>query len=306
MRSGISRQTWSSAEFGAAVIHAESVESGSASLAPARVTPAADLASDQLEAVSHVSGPARIIAPAGSGKTRVLTERLRHLVVDRGYEPQGVLAVAYNKQAQLEMESRTTDFRPHVRTLNSLGLWVLARHRGSSPPVVDERETRRLVDSLLPGNRRRRSNTDPIGPYLEGLGTIRLGLRDPEEVEISRDDVDGLAGIFPEYRAALVKRGVVDFDEQIYAAIETLLADGAFRRDMQRTCRHMLVDEFQDLTPAHVLMIRLLSLPALDVFGVGDDDQCIYGHAGADPAFLIDYAALFPGAAAHALRVNYR
>ena len=75
---------------------------------------------------------------------------------------------------------------------------------------------------------------------------------------------------------------------------------------MQRRCRHLLVDEFQDLTPAHVLLIRLLSLPALDVFGVGDDDQCIYGHAGADPGFLIDYRALFPGAGEHALRVNYR
>jgi DNA helicase-2/ATP-dependent DNA helicase PcrA len=63
---------------------------------------------------------------------------------------------------------------------------------------------------------------------------------------------------------------------------------------MQRSCRHLLVDEFQDLTPAHVLLVRLLSLPALDVFGVGDDDQCIYGHAGADPAFLIDYERLFP------------
>ena len=301
------RQPWAEGDLGAPVIHSESVDAGSPSVAPwAQAPKAADLAPDQLASVSHVRGAARIIAPAGSGKTRVLTERLRHLVVDRGYEPNGVLAVAYNKQAQLEMESRTTDFRPHVRTLNSLGLWVLARHRGSSPSVVDERETRRLVDSLLPGNRRRRSNTDPIGPYLEGLGAIRLGLRDPEEVEMSRDDVDGLAGIFPEYRAKLADRGVVDFDEQIYGAVETLLADGAFRREMQRTCRHMLVDEFQDLTPAHVLLIRLLSLPALDVFGVDDDDQCIYGHAGADPAFLIDYGALFPGAAAHALRVNYR
>ena len=98
----------------------------------------------------------------------------------------------------------------------------------------------------------------------------------------------------------------VDFDEQIYAAIEVLLADGPFRAEMQRRCRHLLVDEFQDLTPAHVLLIRLLSLPALDVFGVGDDDQCIYGYAGADPGFLIDYETLFPGAGAHALRTNYR
>ena len=83
-------------------------------------------------------------------------------------------------------------------------------------------------------------------------------------------------------------------------------ATAPFRRSIQRSCRHLLVDEFQDLTPAHVLLVRLLALPALDVFGVGDDDQCIYGHAGADPAFLIDYERLFPGAVPHPLTVNYR
>ena len=72
-------------------------------------------------------GPARIVAPAGSGKTRVLTERLRHLVVDRGLERDGVLAVAYNKKAQLELEERTTDFTPRVSTLNALGYRLLAR-----------------------------------------------------------------------------------------------------------------------------------------------------------------------------------
>ena len=118
--------------------------------------------------------------------------------------------------------------------------------------------------------------------------------RDPEEVESSRDDVPGLAELFPAFRLQLAERGVVDFDEQIYGAVEALLRDGEFRRSMQRSCRHLLVDEFQDLTPAHVLLIRLLALPALDVFGVGDDDQCIYGHAGADPGFLIDYGRLFP------------
>ena len=81
------------------------------------------------------------------------------------------------------MQARTTDFRPHVRTLNSLGLWVLAEHRGSSPPVVDERGVRRMVEALVPGQRPRRANADPIGPYVEGLAWIRLGLRDPEEVE---------------------------------------------------------------------------------------------------------------------------
>ncbi|QXC61536.1 ATP-dependent DNA helicase UvrD2 [Aquihabitans sp. G128] len=301
------RRPWSAADLaGAPVVHSESVELGRLAVGPEPVAPAADLAPDQLAAVAHQSGAARVIAPAGSGKTRVLTERLRHLLADCGLEPESLLAVAYNKEAQLELERRTTGFRPRVRTLNALGYWVLAEHRGGAPSLLDERDTRRLVESLLPGRRQRRANTDPIGPYLEALGTVRLGLRDPAEVEGERDDVDGLADLFRPYRIHLADRGVVDFDEQIYGAIEVLLADGEFRRSMQGRCRHLLVDEFQDLTPAHVLLIRLLALPTLDVFGVGDDDQVIYGHNSADPAFLIDYGALFPGATPHPLTVNYR
>ena len=301
------RRPWAPEDVaGHAVVHHESVDLGRLTPAPPPVDPSADLAPDQLAAVAHLSGPARVIAPAGSGKTRVLTERLRHLLGDRGWERETVLAVAYNKEAQLELERRTSAFRPRVRTLNSLGLWVVTEQRGTMPGVADERDCRRLVESLLPGRRQHRANTDPIGPYLEALGTIRLGLNDPSDVEAGRDDVDGLAELFGPYRTHLAERGVVDFDEQIYGAIEALLSDGELRRRLQARCRHLLVDEFQDLTPAHVLLLRLLALPALDVFGVGDDDQVIYGHNSADPAFLIEYAKLFPGAAAHPLTVNYR
>ncbi len=304
------RRPWDAADVPEAVVHHETVELGRLDEAPRTAAPgagtAAGLAPDQLDAVRHLSGPARVIAPAGSGKTRVLTERLRHLLADRGWEAATVLAVAYNKEAQQELERRTAAFRPQVRTLNALGRWVLAEHRGRPPELVEERECRRLVESLLPGRRPRRANTDPIGPYLEALGTVRLGLVDPAVVEAERDDVDGLAGLFHPYRSALAERGAVDFDDQVYAAVEALLSDGPFRRRVQQRCRHLLVDELQDLTPAHVLLLRLLALPALDVFGVGDDDQTIYGHAGADPGFLIDYRRLFPEAGEHALTVNYR
>ncbi|MGE0796595.1 MAG: 3'-5' exonuclease, partial [Acidimicrobiia bacterium] len=147
---------------------------------------------------------------------------------------------------------------------------------------------------------------DPTAPYREGLSANRLGLRDPEEVEAERDAVPGLAAAFGPYRAALARAGAVDFDEQVYGAVERLLRDGDERRRVQAGHRHLLVDELQDLTPAHVLLLRLLAAPGLDVFGVGDDDQVIYGHAGADPGFLIDFASLFPGAASHPLEVNYR
>jgi DNA helicase-2/ATP-dependent DNA helicase PcrA len=290
---------------GAALVHAESVERDRLTLAPAPVAPGALLAPDQLAAVAHRSGPARIVAPAGSGKTRVLTERLRHLVVDRGWERDAVLAVAYNKKAQEELDVRCADFRPRTRTLNSLGLWVLGMARGRLPRVLDEREVRSLIERLAPLPRRR-VNADPVAPYIEALGRVRLALATAEHVEGERDDVPGLAAMFPVYRAELKAAGVVDFDEQIYGAVEALLADGELRRRLQGECRHMLVDEFQDLTNAHVLLVRLLALPGLDVFGVGDDDQVIYGHAGADPGFLIDYQDRFPAAACHALDVNYR
>ena len=287
-------------DIGDAIVHREAVEAGSLRPEPAPVGVNAHLAPDQLAAVGHGAGPARIVAPAGSGKTRVLTERLRRLVVDLGFQRDVVLAVAYNKKAQLEMEERCADFRPRVSTLNALGHRLLG-----SPRVLDEREVRRLIDGLVP-KRPQRANTDPIAPYLEGLSAIRLGLRDPEEVEAERDDVPGLASAFVPYRRALAAAGAVDFDDQVYGAVERLLRDGEERRRVQLAHRHLLVDELQDLTPAHVLLVRLLATPALDVFGVGDDDQVIYGHAGADPSFLIDFAELFPGAASHPLQVNYR
>jgi superfamily I DNA/RNA helicase len=251
-----------------AVVHREAVELGRMVVEPPPAAVSAALAPDQLAAVAHGAGPARIVAPAGSGKTRVLTERLRHLLVDRGLEREGVLAVAYNKKAQLELESRATDLRPRVSTLNALGHRLLG-----GPRVLEEREVRRIVEDLVP-TRQRRANTDPLAPYLEGLTAIRLGLRDPAEVEASRDDVPGLAAAFGPFREALRRSGGVDFDEQVYGAVELLLRDGALRRSVQQGHRHLLVDELQDLTPAHVLLLRLLSSPGLDVFGVGDDDQC--------------------------------
>ena len=287
---------------GLVYVHSESVELGSLrpAAAPTEPVPEIPLAPDQLLAVSHGAGPARIVAPAGSGKTRVLTERLRHLLGNRQVERELVCAVAYNRRAQEELAHRCRAFRPRVVTLNALGWELLGR-----PRVLAERECRRIIEALVP-KPTRRANVDPIGPYLEALSTIRLGLVDPSEVEDERDDVPGIAGAFDGYRAALRDLGAVDFDEQIYGAIQRLLTDGEFRRTQQARHRHLLVDEFQDLAPAHVLMLRLLSLPGLDVFGVGDDDQVIYGHAGADPTFLLNFDDYFPHAATHPLEVNYR
>ena len=290
---------------GPVLVHAESVEHGLLTPVARRAAPGADLAPDQLAAVTHGAGPARVIAPAGSGKTRVLTERLRHLVVDRGYEPGSVVAVAYNRKARDEMVERTVGVGGRILTLNALGYDIVAAGLGRRPEVLGVRDVRAILEPLVPRGARR-LNTDPLAPYVEALSAVRLGLRDPLAVEDERGDVPGLAEAFPAYRAELRRRGVIDFDEQVLLGVELLLGDGDFRRAQQARHRHLLVDEFQDLTPAHVLLVRLLAAPALDVFGVGDDDQVIYGHAGASPRFLTDFGRYFPGAHEHALEVNYR
>ena len=248
----------------------------------------------------------------------MLTERARWLVRDLGVAPSAVCLVAYNVRARAEMQERTADLPGlEVRTLNSLALavcngtgpFVRPAHHGRVK-VIDEREVRDLLHGLVQERaprRRRRAMTDPLAAWLEALSASRLGLRDPAAVELDyAPDVQGFADLAPAYAETLEERGVVDFDHQIVRAIDVLLTDPAARAAARRVCGVLLVDEFQDLTPAHVLMIRLLAGPRAEAFGVGDDDQTIYGYSGASPRWLVEYERWFPGATRHLLHVNYR
>lgn len=273
----------------------------------------ADLAPDQLAAVTHRRGPARILAPAGSGKTRVLTERTRHLVRDCGLAPAAVSLVAYNRRAREEMAQRLDDVNGlDIRTLNS---FALAIANGTGPfasgtrrasRTIDEMQARRLLSDLIPGRRRRQLN-DPLEPWIDGLSACRLGLRHPDEIEAAYGgDLTGFAEVLDRYRAVLADRGEMDFDEQILAAVTRLLTDPEAREVARRAAPLLLIDEFQDLTPAHLLLVRLVVGPAREVFAVGDDDQTIYGYAGASPRWLVEFDRYFPDAVDHRLVVNYR
>jgi len=295
---------------GVPVLHAVSIEHGSLRV-PLDREPAGELAPDQRAAVVHIGAAARIIAPAGSGKTRVLTERARHLLDGWRVPPGALSLVAFNKRAQIEMQERTADLRGlRVRTLNAIALAIVNGNAPFRPQArawrtIDEVDVRRIIGRLVQFPRRR--NTDPVAAWIEALSVIRLGLRKPDDVEAMYEgDVDGLAETWPKYRAHLERDGLVDFDEQVYRAIQILLTDPEARLAAQRACRLLLVDEFQDLTPAHILLVRLLAAPGFGVFGVGDDDQTIYGYSGARPEWLINFAELFPDAGAHPLEVNYR
>ena len=155
---------------GTPVVHVVAVEHGSFT-SPVSNSSSADLAPDQLAAVVHPGGGARIIAPAGSGKTRVLTERARHLITEWNLPPTAVSLVAFNKRAQVEMVERTGDLPGlQVRTLNAIALAIV---NGVSPfapqprtwRTIDEPDVRRIIGDLVSFPRRR--NSDPIAPWIE-------------------------------------------------------------------------------------------------------------------------------------------
>ena len=264
----------------------------------------------QVAAVAEPIMRSRIIAPAGSGKTRVLTERARHLVAS-GLPAGSILMVAFNKRAQEEMEERTRDLGGlRILTLNALAFAIVSgtrgfARRGGSLSTLDEMGVRDLLGSMV--SFPRRANADPAASWIEALSSIRLGLRDPRTVEAEYNgDVAGLADLFPRWREALADRRQVDFDEQVYLAIEVLLTEPEVRDVARRSIGVLLVDEYQDLNPAHMLLLRLLAGPSLPIFGVGDDDQTIYGYSGATPEWLVDFDRYIPASTHHALSTIYR
>ena len=288
------------------IVHAENVRNGSLRPDPPDDPTSPDEAFDagQLESVLHPSGPARIIAPAGSGKTRTLIGRIVQLV-RRGVAPPSILAVAYNRRARDELVDRLPPEARgvEVRTIHALG-WSILRQAQPNVRLLEDWEVRRTLDRLVPA--RHQSNTDRLGPYLEAMTAVRVGFRDPVEIEALHTDAPDFDTVLRRYRDRLRSSASADHEEQVLGAIEVLLADPTIRAERQARHRHVLVDEFQDLTPAYLLLLRLVAAPELAVFGVGDDDQTIYGYSGADPGYLIDYERWFPGAGEHALSTNYR
>ena len=296
---------------GAAVLHTVQLDHRRLDTPGPNIT-TAELAPDQSAAVTHAGGTARIIAPAGlrkdPGAHRARPARARAV----GDCRRGRSAWWRSTSAPRRRCRRAPPgcAALAVRTLNAIALAIV---NGSAPfgaqprqwRTIDEPDVRRILQRFVQSPKK--LNVDPLAPWIDALSLVRLGLVDPIEVEGRYGgDVDGLAEVWPLYRDALDRQGVVDFDDQVRRAIDVLLTQPSARRAAQRACRMLLVDEFQDLTPAHVLLVRLLTARGGAVFGVGDDDQTIYGYNGADPAWLIDFGTWFPGAGDHPLEVNYR
>jgi len=277
----------------------------------------AGLNPEQREAVLHFDSPLLIVAGAGSGKTRVITHKIAHLVMEKGFAPHQVLAVTFTNKAAGEMKVRIealTGIEARlfpISTFHALGLRILRESGdvlGFDPQwqVLDDDEQRRLFERLLKESfPHLAKDADAL---IRKIGLAKMGLHYPNNGEFLRQKgfSDEEISVFAHYHAAQQKNKLWDYEDLISFAVILLRDHDAVRDKYQRRFHYLLVDEFQDTNPNQYELIKLLSRDRCGVTVVGDDDQAIYSWRGASVRFLFDFERDFPQTRIIKLEQNYR
>jgi ATP-dependent DNA helicase UvrD/PcrA len=271
-----------------------------------------DLDASQQAAATSLHGPIRVLAPAGSGKTKTLVNRILYML-NQGIPAEKILALAFNKKARDEMQERLNRRGVEgveVRTFHSLGYEILREGLGWAFHGSTSKKTSKslmrsaiLQHTELPPLR----NKDPLDAFLAGLRRAKMELPALATVTVEYGDrIYPFEEIFYSYIQKQLKANFLDFDDMIYLAIRILLENSSLRSVYQCRFEYVLVDEFQDLNEAQLLLLQILGLPENNIFAVGDDDQMIYGFRGADVKHILQFEKRFPIASNHVLNTNYR
>ncbi|MGO9836687.1 MAG: ATP-dependent helicase [Polyangiaceae bacterium] len=280
---------------------------------------------EQRAAVEHAEGPLLVLAGAGSGKTRVITHRIAHLV-ERGVPAEAIVALTFTNKAAAEMRERTMALlgpersqKPawkHPRgprralticTFHAFGLDVLGREReavGGRFTIFDQGDQMALVKQLLRAAGAERAYDAQA--VLARISNAKNAFLAPDELP-SKDPYDEIAkALYPRYRDALRRYRAFDFDDLVCEVATLWRERGDVRARWQDRFLHVLVDEYQDTNKAQLEMLRLLCGRRRNVCAVGDDDQAIYGWRGADVRNILDFERHFEGARVIKLQQNYR
>jgi DNA helicase-2/ATP-dependent DNA helicase PcrA len=274
----------------------------------------AGLNAQQREAVAATSGPVLILAGAGSGKTRVITHRVAHLVLDHGIDPGRILAVTFTNKAAEEMKARAEALvsgRPlgaWMSTFHSFCVRLLRREASAAglPPgflIYDEDDQLAAVRAAM----RALDLSEKLHPPRRMLARISARKNSGR----SGDEDDGPATdltrrVQERYREVLQAAGALDFDDLLLFAVDLLGRNETARRAWRERFPYVLVDEYQDTNRAQYELVRLLAGPDGNLTVVGDEDQSIYSWRGADISNILDFEQDFPGARVFRLEENYR
>lgn len=289
----------------------------------------ANLNDPQKRAVQHKSGPALVIAGAGSGKTRVLTHRVAYLISE-GIKPENILAITFTNKAAKEMVHRIGDllgmgmerkfsslsFRgsrvPHVGTFHSIGARILraeAEKVGYSKTfaIYDEDDQKKLIKQIS-SEINLSDEQFPPSSIQNFISKAKNELMGPDHfLENAASYYEEKAGkAYLEYQKSLKEQNAFDFDDLIMVPTLFLKENEEARKFYQDQFRQILVDEYQDTNRAQYQLIKILGEASKNVFVVGDDFQSIYGWRGADIRNIFDFEKDYPDSTVIFLEQNYR
>jgi len=278
----------------------------------------ADLNPAQREAVLHTEGPVLVVAGAGSGKTRVLTRRIAHLLGAVGVKPPEILAITFTNKAAAEMRERVGDLvGPPARAA-----WVMTFHSAcgrilrreaqrlgyrSNFTIYDQADQIRLVKRVLEELERDPKRFTPRGIHSQ-ISNAKNTLVGPEEYaeRVASFYDQTVAEVYDLYQKRLFASNAVDFDDMLFLTVDVLERFPEARDKWQEAFRYVLVDEYQDTNHAQYRLLQLLAEKHRNVFAVGDPDQSIYAFRGADIRNVLEFEHDFAGAYTIALEQNYR
>jgi DNA helicase-2/ATP-dependent DNA helicase PcrA len=263
------------------------------------------LNSTQQEAVLHIDGPLLVLAGAGSGKTRIVTERIIHLI-EKGVAPGQILALTFTNKAAREMQERVrrkcaSDVL--ISTFHSLGVRILRESAEvlglpTNFTIYDEEDSMKLLRSCL----------DDLGiKDKENLKSFRQGISSAKNQLFLPEQGDkNLTPIYRRYSEKLKECGAVDFDDLIFLTARLFMEHPAELLKYQERWPYLLIDEYQDTNQAQYLIAKQLVAKNNNIFAVGDPDQSIYSWRGANIRNILNFQHDFKGAPVVRLEQNYR
>src|SRR5688500_11215266 len=275
---------------------------------------------EQRAAVEATEGPVLVLAGAGTGKTRVLTTRIAHLIATAKARPFDILAVTFTNKAAREMKERVgalvgsvAEGMPWLGTFHSIGTKVLRRHAElvglkSDFTILGVDDQLRLMKQVIEAENidEKRWPARQLAAYIDGWKNRGLG---PEQVPAGEAQAFGFGkggDLYRAYQARLKTLNAVDFGDLLLECLRLWRNNPDVLTQYQNRFRYMLVDEYQDTNVAQYLWLRLLGQVRKNLCCVGDDDQSIYGWRGAEVDNILRFEHDFPGAKVIRLERNYR
>lgn len=269
----------------------------------------------QIQAISHMDGPAMVLAGPGSGKTTVITHRIKNLIEKAEVRPENILVVTFTKAAAISMQKKFSTLMNGGKgqlvtfgTFHSVFYKILRKSRRyEATEILSERQKTDYIREII-GRYGISSNdiSELSQNIINDIGNIKGNMLNAQEYEPSCCKKEDFIKIYNAYNLELKKDGKMDFDDILRECYLLLCENHTILEQWRELYKYILIDEFQDINRIQMNIIELLASPLNNIFVVGDDDQSIYGFRGARPEIMIEFKDYYPEAELIVLDVNYR